>query len=105
MNRLDKWLLRGWDSERETRWERTRAKGKLRYIFGVGLAFATGILMIRMFKSLVDTNTLEKIDLPFHLIQALVAGILFGVGKWISNERGYHAYKASKQNSPSNNGI
>jgi len=105
MTQLDKWLLCGWDSKRGTRWEQTRAKGKLQYIFVNALLFGLLMLLVTTIKLYVYTGTLDKAELPFHLIQGLVTGLMFGIGMWLFNERGYLAHKASEQHSPSNNGI
>jgi hypothetical protein len=82
-----------WNVERAARWEKTRAKGKYRFILLVALAwgFPMAILMTVIHELLIHRSSIAR-ELSINLLVFPLAGILFGILLWNRVEIAYRSY-------------
>ncbi|MDD5034327.1 MAG: hypothetical protein PHE55_06175 [Methylococcaceae bacterium] len=96
--------MKKFQPDRLAQWEKTRARGKSRFIWTHGILqwggfmffFSMAVFQHRHYGDVFSTEG----NLPFRLILALLVwvfvGHLYGQSRWRRNEQEYQAQKASK---------
>ena len=77
------------------KWERTRLKGKWKFIFKYGVFFwglGTAILFSLFFSMVLKITSFLRI-LPIALVLFPLGGIVWGATMWYFTEKYYHKHK------------
>lgn len=91
-----------WKPENAAKWERTRSKGKLRFIFLVGGLGWGGIMVVFMnlFHDIFERGPQESSAWAYFLVSVFlfpVGGVLWGLFTWTVTEALYQYYKSQKE--------
>jgi len=87
-----------WNTQSAARWEKNRAKGKVRFVLQMGVIW--GLLMAGLMDGVHHFSTPGAKFLPDfagYLVVFLAAGILYGIFMWNMLEAAYRNYLSRQE--------